>query len=99
MPPDVLYVAYDSETHGVQAQIAHSRGLLGMALVLTGAPGATGLALTSLAERPAPEHSAGSANAMADGLLLLAALERGGNEQLFLPLGPDSMLQVQVRHG
>jgi hypothetical protein len=96
---DVLYVAYDSETHGVQEQIAHSRGMLGMALVLTGAGGATALELATVAGRCAAQNPARSANAMADCLLLLAALERGGTEQVFLPLGPDSMLQVQVRNG
>ena len=95
---DVLYVAYDSETHGAQAQIAHSRGLLGMALVLTGAGGTTGLALTTVEERSVPEEPA-AGNGMADCLPLLAALERGASERLCLPLGPDSMLQVQVRNG
>ena len=35
---DVLLVAYDIDTRGVQAQIAHSRGILGVALVLSGRP-------------------------------------------------------------
>jgi Beta-ketoacyl synthase, N-terminal domain len=96
---DVLYVAYDSETHGVQEQIAHSRGMLGMALVLTGANGATGLALATVEERPGPTPPAGCANAMADCLSLLAVLERGASERLYLPLGPEAMLSVQVTPG
>lgn len=96
---DVLFVAYDSETHGAQEQIAHSHGMLGIALVLTGAGAATGLTLTTVDEQSAPVKAAASANAMADCLPLLAALERGIGQRLNLPLGPDSMLQVQVRHG
>jgi hypothetical protein len=96
---DVLYVAYDSETHGVQEQIAHSRGMLGMALVLSGAGGVRGLALTSVAERSAPVYPTGCTNAMADCLSLLVALEGGASQRLYLPLGPDSMLQVQVSPG
>jgi Beta-ketoacyl synthase, N-terminal domain len=96
---DVLYVAYDSETHGVQEQIAHSRGLLGMALVLTAAGGGTALELVTVAEQSPQETLDGSGNAMAAGLPLLAVLERGANEQLYLPFGPASMLRVQVRNG
>jgi hypothetical protein len=33
---DVLFVAYDIDARGAQAQIAHSQGFLGVALVLTG---------------------------------------------------------------
>jgi hypothetical protein len=93
---DVLYVAYDSETHGSQAQIAHSRGLLGIALVLTRAADARRVELTVLEERAAVPSVAASANAMADCLPLVAALESGLSQRLCLPLGPDSMLQVQI---
>ena len=47
---DVLYVAYDIDTHGPQARIADSQGFLGVALVLTRSSGASGLELTAIEE-------------------------------------------------
>ena len=96
---DVLYVAYDSETHGPQARIAHSSGLLGIAMVLAPAGGPVRLELACLAERPADDSMVRSGNAMADCLPLLAALEGDSRQVLHLPLGPESMLRVQLRHG
>jgi hypothetical protein len=95
---DVLYVAYDIDAHGPQTQITHSQGILGVALVLTRDGSGTSLELAAVAERSAVTAFAASANAMADSLPLVAALERGGGEVLRLPLGPESSLQVQVRH-
>ena len=95
---DVLYVAYDIDAHGAQARIAQSHGLLGVALVLTRDGADRRLELAALAESSADAIVAGSANAMAAGLLLITALERGAPDLLCLPLGPESTLQVVVRH-
>ena len=95
---DVLYVAYDIDAHAPQTQIAHSQGLLGVALVLTRDGSGTSLELAAVAERSPDTAFAASANAMADSLPLVAALERGAGEVLRLPLGPESSLRVQVRH-
>ncbi len=96
---DVLYVAYDIDAHGAQARIVDSRGLLGVALVLTRDGGDRRLELAASEARCAPATRAGSANAMAVSLSLIAALERGSPDLLCLPLGPESTLQVQVRPG
>jgi Beta-ketoacyl synthase, N-terminal domain len=95
---DVLYVAYDINAHGPQTQITHSQGILGVALVLSRGGSGTSLELAAVAERSADTTLAASANAMADSLPLAAALARGSGEVLRLPLGPESALQVQVRH-
>ncbi|HTV77093.1 MAG TPA: beta-ketoacyl synthase chain length factor [Steroidobacteraceae bacterium] len=94
---DVLYVAYDSEARGVQTRIAHSHGMLGLALVLTRAGGPCTLRLGILEQQATPQTAGDDANAMADCLPLLVALERRADDRLRLPLGPDSVLQVQVR--
>jgi len=111
---DVLLVAYDIEASGPLAQVAHSRGMLGAALVLSVASGSGGaglrLAVTAkeradgawLAAADGVTESgaaAGSANAMAACLPLIAALERKVDDVLSLPLGPQSALEVRVRHG
>jgi hypothetical protein len=97
---DVLLVAYDIDTRGVQAQIAHSRGILGMAMVLGAAPQSVGtvleLAVTAHASPPQSGAPAEPANAMAACLPLLAALD-GGATEVRLPLGPSSWLDVRVR--
>jgi hypothetical protein len=95
---DVLYVAYDIDARGPQTQITHSQGILGVALVLTPDGSGTRLELAAVADRAADTAFAASANAMADSLPLVVALERGAVEVLRLPLGPESALQVQVRH-
>jgi hypothetical protein len=109
---DVLYVAYDIEARGPLARVAHSRGLLGMALVLRALnPAVTpreadraSLRLVLAEDGPdAATHAAaddlpGSANAMATGLVLMAALQGGLAQELRLPLGPGSILEVSVRH-
>ena len=97
---DVLLVAYDIEARGPLARIAHSQGILGVALVLSvaqaGASMRMQLAVTETA--PAQASQSGSANAMAASLPLIAALERKAEEVLSLPLGPDSSLEVRLRH-
>lgn len=95
---DVLLVAYDIDARGAQLQIASSRGMLGMAIVLSwgGTEDETGLQLSVSAEAAA--RPAG-ANAMAACLPLIAALEAPGAELISLPLGPDSALQIRVRRG
>jgi len=97
---DVLLVAYDIEARGPLAQVAHSHGILGVALVL-GPPAAAAAALQlSVAEGGSPvAFPSGSTNAMTAVLPLVAALERKATEDLQLPLGPQSSLQVSVRHG
>jgi uncharacterized membrane protein len=95
---DVLLVAYDIEARGPLAQVAHSRGMLGVAMVLGAAqvPNLTRLQLTISAQVPALADPAG--NAIAACVPLIAALEGRGQAQVSLPLGPDSTLQVQVQH-
>jgi hypothetical protein len=93
---DVLFVAYDIEAHGVQARIAKSQGMLGVALVLTRDGSGCSLELAAAAEPSADPTVAGSANAMAASLPLMAALERGCADLLRLPLGPESTLRVQI---
>ncbi len=95
---EVLLVAYDIDARGPLAEITHSRGMLGAALVLTPGRGAaeSGLQLTvgsGGSERPC------AANAMAACLPLVAALEAQGDQELSLPLGPGSVLQVRVQRG
>ena len=96
---DVLLVAYDIEARGPLARIAHSRGILGVALVLRAAPATAAIGLQlSIIDVASPEAAAaGSANAMAAAVPLLAALECRETQVLSLPLGPDSSLQVRVR--
>ena len=93
---DVLYVAYDIDTHGPQARIADSQGFLGVALVLTRGSGARRLELAAIEARSEAAIVAASANAMAASLPLIAALEYGSAEPLHLPLGPESTLRVQI---
>jgi hypothetical protein len=97
---DVLFVAYDIEARGPLARIAHSRGILGVALVLSAAPAGAALGLQlGVTETAAPQDQAAApANAMAAALPLVAALERKIAAVLCLPLGPDCALEVRVRH-
>jgi hypothetical protein len=96
---DVLYVAYDIDAQGPQARIAASQGILGVALVLTRGSGARRLELAAIDERSGAAIIAGSANAMAASLPLIAALEHHSPVLLRLPLGPESTLRVQVNPG
>ncbi len=98
---DVLLVTYDIEARGPLARIAHSRGILGVALVLSVASAAVPLRLQlAITETASREDSlSGSANAMAASLPLVAALERTGTGAVTLPLGPTSSLEVRVSHG
>lgn len=98
---DVLLVAYDTEVHGApQSEIAHSHGMLGMALVLSTSPGPGDprLHLTVSPGTVAIAAAAG-ANAMAAGLPLISALDSGASGTLSLPLGPDAGLQVRIQRG
>jgi hypothetical protein len=98
---DILLVAYDIEARGPLAQVAHSQGILGVALVLSVAPaGAPARLQLAVTDDASPEDShPGSANAMAASLPLLAALEDRAAAILRLPLGPDSRLQVRLSYG
>ena len=98
---DVLLVAYDIEARGPLSRIAHSHGILGVALVLGVAPAGGGAALQLAVTETAPPRDAqsGSANAMAASLPLIAALQDQVTAVLTLALGPDSTLQVHVSHG
>jgi hypothetical protein len=95
---DVLLVAYDIQVHGPQAEIASSRGMLGVGLVLSAsrAENETGLQLTVSAGAAA--QPAGD-NAMAACLPLIAALEADADAALSLPLGPECVLQIRVQGG
>jgi Beta-ketoacyl synthase, N-terminal domain len=93
---DLLYVAYDIDTHGPQARITHSEGFLGVALVLTPGSGARRLELAVIEARSEAAIVAAPANAMAASLPLIAALEHGSAAPLHLPLGPESTLRVQI---
>lgn len=93
---DVLFVAYDIEAHSpYQTQLAHSRGLLGVGLVLSvhRSPQQTALQLAVTADTPS---AAPGENAMSACLPLIAALQRTGAETLRLPLGPTSSLEVRL---
>jgi hypothetical protein len=95
---DVLLVAYDIDARGPLAQVAHSQGMLGVALVLGAChePNPSRLQLTVIAEAHA--GGAPAANAIAACLPLIAALEGRLDQVLSLPLGPESSLEVRVRH-
>jgi hypothetical protein len=95
---DVLLVAYDIDARGPLAQVTHSRGMLGVALVLGASPepNLSRLQLTVTAQAPGSDVPA--ANAMAACLPLMAALEGRIEQVLSVPLGPHSSLEVRVRH-
>jgi Beta-ketoacyl synthase, N-terminal domain len=93
---DVLFVAYDIEARAPhQTELAHSRGLLGVGLVLSTSRGPTQtglqLSISSQATAAVPGE-----NAMSACLPLVAALE-GQGEVLTLALGPTSTLEVRLR--
>jgi hypothetical protein len=96
---DVLYVAYDTETRGVQGELAHSRGVLGVALVLSVNAPAGSAALELAVSSQVPARPPPGANAMAACLPLIAAIADRQNELLSLPFGPHSTLRLSVRHG
>jgi hypothetical protein len=95
---DVLLVAYDIDARGPLAQVTHSQGMLGVALVLGASHerNPSRLQLTVTANVPVP--GAPAANAMAACLPLIAALQGRVDQVLSLPLGPQSSLEVRVRH-
>ncbi len=96
---DVLFVAYDINARGPLARVAHSCGMLGVAMVLSAIPGSSGASLQLHVSAEAPAQGEPGANAMAACLPLIAALQctSGEGELLSLRLGPDSALEVRVR--
>ena len=95
---DVLLVAYDIDARGPLTQLTHSRGLLGVALVLAASHEGNSSRLQLTLTADAPVGGTPAANAMAACLPLIAALESRVAAVLSLPLGPDSALEVRVRH-
>jgi hypothetical protein len=93
---DMLFVAYDIDAHGAQMRIVNSQAMFGVALVLTRDGSGRSLELTTVAEPSADPIVAGSANAMAACLPLVAALAGSRAELLRLSLGPQSTLRVQI---
>ncbi len=98
---DVLFVAYDINARGPLAHVAHSRGMLGVAMVLSAIQGSTATTLQLHVSPEPPARGEPGANAMAACLPLIAALQSTSREGelLSLPLGPDSALEVRVQPG
>lgn len=102
----VLLVAYDTEACGALATVNRSRGLLGVALVLSPQPGAASrwqLAGT-LTPHAMPRPALGSAaareladNAMADALPLFERLAAAQAFDVGLPLGAGLTLGLQLK--
>jgi hypothetical protein len=102
----VLYVAYDIESCGPLTQVAASRGLLGVGLVLARDRSAQSVAQLrwsirsgsrDVATRPDPaNYRLVQDNAMASCLPLFEVLARGTG-QVTLALGPDTLLDVSVQ--
>jgi hypothetical protein len=95
---DALLVAYDIEVRGAQAQIASSRGMLGVALVLSVRPAEEQAGLQLSIGAGAAAKPPGD-NAMSACLPLIAALQTEGEAALRLPLGPHCALQIRVQRG
>jgi hypothetical protein len=95
---DVLLVAYDIDARGSLAQVTHSRGMLGVALVLGGRHEHHRARLQLTVTPSVPEAGESAANAMAACLPLIAALKGGLDQVLSVQLGPESSLEVRVRH-
>jgi hypothetical protein len=103
----VLYVAYDIESCGPLTQVAMSRGLLGVGLVLARDRSAQSVAQLRWSIRPGSRHEvtcpdpANSGlvqdNAMASCLPLFEVLSHGSGHAT-LALGPDSLLDVRVQN-
>jgi hypothetical protein len=96
----VLLVGVDTEAGGPLASVNASRGRLGVAIVLAPAEGPrarsvvdTALVATA-AKLPDPGGHPAAANALADALPLVAALEREPPTRLRLPLGPALALEL-----
>jgi hypothetical protein len=95
---DVLLVAYDIDARGPLARVAHSQGMLGVALVLGARPEARASHLQLTVTAQAHVDGTPAANAIAACLPLIAALEGRLDQVLNLALGPQSSLEVRVRH-
>ncbi|HTY49348.1 MAG TPA: beta-ketoacyl synthase chain length factor [Steroidobacteraceae bacterium] len=101
----VLLVAYDIEARGPLATVAHSRGMLGAALVLAAAPGPRSIARlqfqtgqgTGMDSRGRPANAAlVQGNAMSACLPLLEALADERPRSLRHALGPALALAVEL---
>jgi Beta-ketoacyl synthase, N-terminal domain len=101
----ILLVGFDTEATGPLASVNTSRGLLGVALVLSPTPRAASLwqLQWSLASRPAAAPALRSAaaqalahNAMADALPLFEALAAGQACELRMPLAGQRHLLLQL---
>lgn len=100
----VLCVVYDVESRGPLQQVTPSAGMLGAALVV--APAGSAAARATLgwrvlevgeAVRVDPRHAIlGGGNAMSGCLALLEALAVGEPRGVRMPLGPGSVLELQV---
>jgi hypothetical protein len=101
----VLYVAYDIEARGPLATVVASRGMLGVALVLTPESTARSIAhlewrLTNSDAPPTgarPENAALVAgNALSESLTLFEALADGVERAIVHTAGPRSRLELRV---
>ena len=104
----VLYVAFDMEAKGALATVAPSRGLFGVALVLSPADGGSGRRMglqmrTVDAVSPTPSRSPAAAlvadNALAPCLPLFEALAQAGGATVDLSLGRKMVLSVTLDPG
>lgn len=102
----VLLVGIDTEACGALASVNHSRGLLGVALLLAPRCGAASQwcvashLVAAAAAAPAlrsPAARALTGNAMADALPLFEALARGEAAALALPLGPMLAMALDLK--
>lgn len=99
----VLLVGIDTEACGALASVNRSRGLLGVALLLSPRAGAASRwrvdsrLIAAASAAPALRSAAAQAladNAMADALPLFEALARGEATPLMLPLGPRLAIEL-----
>jgi hypothetical protein len=101
----VLLVGFDTAARGALASVNRSRGLLGVALVLTPQRSAASVfsldwactaGIASLPPLTSAAAKALAANAMADALPLFEALARAEDTALTLPLGPAGILHLRT---
>jgi hypothetical protein len=98
----VLLVAYDAQSTGPLAEISHSEGLLGAALVLARTEDGDAPRLRVIRERgelptaDGPLSSRHAGNAMAPMLPLFEQLARGDAGTVLLHAGPGWVLRVEV---
>ncbi len=101
----VLLVGFDTEARGPLASVNRSRGLLGVAVVLTPQAGPRSMWSVAQSLRPGPvappvlkqpASRALAGNAMADALPLFEALAAGQPASLTLPLGAHLGLRLDL---